>query len=81
MGRSNHESISEGVATMAKNVGAVDRIVRVIVGLILIGYAIPIGFPTTGWNGVGWIGLIPIATALIGFCPAYKIVGLSTCKR
>ncbi len=66
---------------MSKNVGAVDRIVRVVLGLILVAYAIPIGFPNTGWNWVGWIGIVPIVTALVGFCPAYKILSLSTCER
>jgi len=68
-------------SSMSKNVGAVDRILRVIVGLVLVCYAIPIGFPSTGWNWVGWIGVIPIITAFIGFCPAYKVVGVSTCKH
>jgi len=66
---------------MSRNVGPVDRILRVIVGIVLISYAIPVGFPNTGWNGVGWIGLIPVVTAFMGFCPAYKILGLSTCKN
>lgn len=66
---------------MSKNVGTVDRVIRVIVGFVLIAYAIPAGFPNTGWNWIGWIGIVPIITALVGFCPAYKIAGLSTCKR
>lgn len=65
---------------MAKNVGAVDRILRVLVGLALIAYAIPVGFPVTGWNWVGWIGVVPLLTALVGFCPAYVLFGVSTCK-
>ena len=40
---------------MNANVGMIDRVVRVVVGLLLIAYAIPIGFPSTGWNWVGWI--------------------------
>ena len=62
---------------MYTNVGAVDRIVRVIVGILLIAYAIPIGFPSMGWNWIGWIGVIPILTAVIGFCPAYGLFGIS----
>ena len=65
---------------MVQNVGTVDRILRVILGLVLIAYAIPLGFGNTGWNWVGWIGVVPIVTAIIGSCPAYKILGLSTCK-
>ncbi len=66
---------------MDKNVGAVDRFLRALVGLILIAYAIPLGFPATGWNWVGWIGVVPLLTALVGFCPAYVMFGLSTCKK
>ena len=65
---------------MSKNVGSVDRIVRLIIGLVLIAYAIPLGFPSTGWNWVGWIGVVPIITALIASCPAYSILGVSTCE-
>ncbi len=64
---------------MSTNVGGIDRIVRIVIGLLLIAYAIPVGFPATGWNWVGWIGIVPILTALAGYCPAYSIVGLSTC--
>ncbi len=66
---------------MSKNVGGTDRILRVIAGLVLLAYAIPIGFSDTGWNWVGWIGIVPIVTALVGFCPLYAVLGMSTCKR
>lgn len=59
---------------MSANVGGVDRILRVIVGLILISLVF-VG-PQTPW---GWIGLVPLLTGVIGFCPAYRIFGLSTC--
>ena len=64
---------------MVKNVGNIDRIVRVVIGLILIAYAIPFGFPSTSWNWVGWIGVVPIITAFVGTCPAYSVLGVSTC--
>ncbi len=64
---------------MATNVGTVDKILRLVVGVILIAYAIPLGFPKTSWNWVGWIGVIPIITALIGNCPLYSILGINTC--
>jgi len=64
---------------MSKNVGSADRIIRIVIGLVLIAYAIPLGFPSTGWNWVGWIGVVPIVTALVGNCPAYSILGVSTC--
>ena len=66
---------------MSKNMGGLDRILRIIAGLALIDYAIPIGFPATGWNAVGWIGIVPLLTALIGFCPAYTILGINTCPH
>lgn len=64
---------------MSVNIGIVDRVLRVIIGLVLIAYAIPIGFPQTGWNWVGWIGVIPILTAIFGVCPLYSLLGISTC--
>lgn len=64
---------------MSRNVGSVDRILRIIFGLALIAYAIPIGFSQTGWNWVGWIGVVPILTAIFSTCPAYSILGISTC--
>jgi len=59
---------------MSANVGTWDRALRVVVGLALIALAL------TGQIGVwGWIGLVPLLTAAIGFCPAYRLFGLSTC--
>lgn len=63
---------------MSKNIGTIDRILRVIVGLVLVAYAIPLGFHYTGWNWVGWIGLVPLATAAMGSCPLYSMLGLRT---
>jgi len=62
------------------NVGSVDRIIRVIVGFVLIAYAISIGFHQTGWNWIGWIGVVPLLTAIFAYCPAYTAFGLSTCS-
>jgi hypothetical protein len=61
---------------MEKNVGGVDRILRIIVGLGLISLVF-VG-PQTPW---GWIGVIPLFSAIVGFCPAYRLIGLSTCSR
>lgn len=56
------------------NVGTVDRAIRVVAGLALVGLTF------TGAIGVwGWIGVVPLLTGIIGFCPAYKLVGLNTC--
>ena len=59
---------------MGKNVGSIDRILRIVVGAVLI--ALVFVGPQTPW---GWIGIIPIATALIGWCPAYRLLGIRTC--
>jgi hypothetical protein len=60
---------------MIKNMGNIDRGLRVVVGVFLIIMAV------TGTIGVwGWIGLIPLATALVGTCPAYLPFGIKTCK-
>jgi hypothetical protein len=59
---------------MTKNVGTADRIIRIIAGLALIGLTL------AGTIGVwGWIGVVPLATALLGWCPAYSLVGIKTC--
>ena len=65
---------------MSKNVGSNDRVIRILIGLVLIAYAIPLGFPNTGWNWVGWIGVVPLLTGLSGYCPGYRIMGISTCE-
>ncbi|MDO8465254.1 MAG: DUF2892 domain-containing protein [Gallionella sp.] len=59
---------------MKTNEGTIDRALRVIAGLVLIGLA------ATGTVGIwGWIGIMPLLTGAIGFCPAYSIFGISTC--
>jgi hypothetical protein len=60
---------------MKANVGGIDRVLRIVVGLTLIAMAI------TGAVGAwGWIGVVLVATGLIGWCPAYLPFGLSSCK-
>jgi len=59
---------------MPKNEGTIDRVLRVIVGAILI--ALVFVGPQTPW---GWIGLIPLITGFVGWCPAYRLLGLRTC--
>jgi DUF2892 family protein len=64
---------------MPVNIGLVDRLARIAIGLVLIAYAIPIGFAPTGWTWVSWIGVVPLATAIFGICPIYSLLGVSTC--
>jgi DUF2892 family protein len=64
---------------MTANVGMIDRVIRIVIGILLIAFALRLGFPETGWNWIGWIGVIPILTAIFGYCPAYSLIGLSTC--
>ena len=59
---------------MQTNVGNIDRIVRAVIGLALI------ALTWAGTIGVwGWIGLVPLATAAMGFCPLYTVLGFSSC--
>jgi hypothetical protein len=61
---------------MTANVGTVDRAIRIAFGLALIGATL------MGWIGVwGWLGVIPIGTGVLRFCPAYLPFGLNSCKR
>jgi hypothetical protein len=66
---------------MTENVGRIDRTLRVLIGLALIAFAIGFGFPATGWNWIGWIGVVPLITGLFGYCPAYNVLHVSTCPR
>jgi hypothetical protein len=59
---------------MNANVGGIDRILRIVVGLVLIAWAAVLGGPV--W---AWIGLVPLTTGLFKFCPFYPLLGLSTC--
>jgi sulfite exporter TauE/SafE len=63
---------------MTVNMGTVDRIARVILGIVLIAFALGYFAPGTGWNWIGWIGIVPIVTAIFGNCPAYTMLGCST---
>jgi DUF2892 family protein len=60
---------------MKSNVGTLDRILRMVIGIVLIGLA---ATGTIGWWG--WLGVVAFATGLVGWCPPYAILGLSTCK-
>ena len=59
---------------MTRNEGTLDRAMRIILGLVLI--AMVFVGPATPW---GWIGVVPLLTGLVGFCPLYRLVGINTC--
>ena len=60
---------------MKINVGGIDKVLRIVVGLALIVLTL------TGTIGVwGWIGIIPLATGVMGWCPLYHPIGLNTCS-
>lgn len=59
---------------MQTNVGGIDRILRAVIGLALIALTL------AGTIGVwGWIGVVPLLTAALGFCPLYTMLGFSSC--
>ena len=61
---------------MKANVGGIDKVLRIVAGLALIGAA------ATDVIGVwGYIGVVPLATGLLGWCPAYPLLGISTCSK
>ncbi len=58
------------------NVGSLDRLARILVGLVLI--ALVFVGPRTPW---GWIGLVPLLTGIVRICPLYSLLGITTCPR
>jgi len=60
---------------MKTNMGMIDRVLRIIAGVVLIGLTL------AGTIGVwGWIGVVPLATGVVGLCPLYLPFGIKTCK-
>jgi len=75
IGRLCSRAVFLEVMHMKANVGGYDRVARVVLGVVLIALA------ATGTVGAwGYIGIVPILTAAIGWCPAYLPFGISTCK-
>ncbi|MCE2829179.1 MAG: DUF2892 domain-containing protein [Sphingomonadales bacterium] len=58
------------------NIGNADRIARIILGVVLI--ALVFVGPKTAW---GWIGLVPLLTGLVRWCPLYRLIGVNTCGK
>ncbi len=58
------------------NVGGIDRVLRIVVGLVLI--ALVFVGPQTPW---GWLGLVPLLTGFMRTCPLYSLFGMNTCPR
>lgn len=59
---------------MSSNVGGIDRIARIAIGLVLVALTL------SGTIGVwGWLGVVPLITGVIGWCPPYALFGFSTC--
>jgi len=59
------------------NEGTLDRVLRVAAGLVLL--SLFVLFPDASWRYWSLIGVVPIVTGLIGWCPLYTVLGLSTC--
>ena len=66
---------------MKSNIGVIDRSLRLIIGVLLVPWAIPVGFPPMEYNWIGWIGVLPIITALVGYCPLYRLLDLTNNGR
>jgi Inner membrane protein YgaP-like, transmembrane domain len=63
---------------MQANVGGVERVVRIVAGIGLVLFALLSTHPLHNW---GWIGVLLLATGLIGWCPPYALLGINTCKK
>lgn len=59
---------------MNRNIGTIDRVLRILVGVVLIALTVN---GTIGWWG--WLGVIPLLTGLVRTCPAYSLLGVNTC--
>jgi hypothetical protein len=68
------------MSIVTTNVGSADRIARIVVGLALIAFAL-FGPADIAWKWAGWIGVVPLLTAFLKWCPAYTILGIDTCGK
>ncbi len=61
---------------MPKNVGSMDRVLRMIAGLALLSLVVLLDAPARWW---GLLGLVPLLTGLVSFCPLYTLLGINSC--
>ena len=61
---------------MTKNVGSIDKWLRVFIGIVLLGVIVT---SDSAWRWLGLIGIVPLATALMNWCPLYSLLGINTC--
>ncbi len=66
---------------MSKNIGTIDQYVRIVVGLALVAFAFQDGLSIQGWHWFGLVGFVLLLTAFFRSCPAYSVLGVSTCER
>ena len=64
---------------MTVNMGTLDRAIRLVIGVLLIGFAL-FGPADISWKWIGWFSVIPAVVALVGWCPAYTLFGIKTCR-
>jgi len=62
---------------MKTNVGTLDRVIRIVLGAVLISFAL---LGESAASKFGWIGVVPLLTAAVGFCPLYTLLGISSCS-
>lgn len=65
-----------------KNIGTVDRAVRIIAGVVLL-LIVPLAFlgPQSGWALIGLLGVFPLFAGFVGYCPPYALIGINTVKQ
>lgn len=59
---------------MKQNVGKTERTIRILAGIVILGWGV------SSQNWLGAIGIIPLATGLLGWCPPYSLLGINTCS-
>ena len=61
---------------MTRNIGSIDRWIRILLGIAIL--SLVFYGPKTNW---GYLGVVPLATALFGYCPLYTLLGISSCRH